>query len=146
MSLLGKPIEEVIETLYNSIKSKRQIISNIKNEYNINNDKFNEIKINRLKLIDLLDEFEVTISQSLQAIQTLKVEIFNIKEKQTTEEILNLTNELQMKYTTNENTNHNNNNNNIFEKLEYSKTERSIILIIIKLIEIVIIIPIIMKI
>ena len=82
------------------------------------------------KLIDLLDEFEVTISQSLQAIQTLKVEIFNIKEKQTTEEILNLTNELQMKYTTNENTNHNNNNNinnNIFEKLEYSKTERSII-------------------
>ena len=130
MSLLGKPIEEVIETLYNSIKSKRQIINNIKNEYNINNDKFNEIKINRLKLIDLLDEFEVTISQSLQAIQTLKVEIFNIKEKQTTEEILNLTNELQMKYTTNENTNHNNNNNNnnnIFEKLEYSKTERSII-------------------
>ena len=130
MSLLGKPIEEVIETLYNSIKSKRQIISNIKNEYNINNDKFNEIKINRLKLIDLLDEFEVTISQSLQAIQTLKVEIFNIKEKQTTEEILNLTNELQMKYTANENQNHNNNNNNnnnIFEKLEYSKTERSII-------------------
>ena len=130
MSLLGKPIEEVIETLYNSIKSKRQIINNIKNEYNINNDKFNEIKINRLKLIDLLDEFEVTISQSLQAIQTLKVEIFNIKEKQTTEEILNLTNELQMKYTTNENPNHNNNNNNnnkIFEKLEYSKTERSII-------------------
>ena len=129
MSLLGKPIEEVIDTLYNSIKNKRQIINNIKNEYNINNDKFNEIKINRLKLIDLLDEFEVTISQSLQAIQTLKVEIFNIKEKQTTEEILNLTNELQMKYTTNENTNHNNNNNNnnIFEKLEYSKTERSVI-------------------
>ena len=75
MSLLGKPIEEVIETLYNSIKNKRQIINNIKKEYNINNDNLKEIKINRLKLIDLLDEFEVTISQSLQAIQTLKVEI-----------------------------------------------------------------------
>ena len=98
MSLLGKPIEDVIETLYKSIKSKRQIITDIKKEYNIDNDSFNDIKINRFKLIDLLDEFEVTISQSLQAIQTFKVEIFNLKEKQTTEEILNLTNEFQMKY------------------------------------------------
>ena len=113
MSLLGKPIEEVIETLYNSIKNKRQIINNIKKEYNINNDNLKEIKINRLKLIDLLDEFEVTISQSLQAIQTLKVEIFNIKEKQATEEILNLTNELQMKYNITEN------NSNINDKLDY---------------------------
>ena len=124
MSLLGKPIEEVIETIYNSIKNKRQIINNIKKEYKIDNDNCNEIKINRLKLIDLLDEFEVTISQSLQAIQTLKVEIFNIKEKQATEEILNLTNELQIKYSTNENLN---SNYNILDKLEYST--RKIILI-----------------
>ena len=113
MSLLGKPIEEVIETLYESIKNKRQIITNIKNEYNFDNDSFNDIKINRFKLIDLLDEFEVTISQSLQAIQTFKVEIYNLKEKQTTEEILNLTNEFQMKYNSNSNNNLNNNNNNI---------------------------------
>lgn len=119
MSLLGKPIEEVIETLYNSIKNKRQIINNIKKEYNINNDNLKEIKINRLKLIDLLDEFEVTISQSLQAIQTLKVEIFNIKEKQATEEILNLTNELQMKYNITES------NSNINDKLEYNKKNNS---------------------
>ena len=91
MSLLNKPIEEVIETLYNSIKSKRETINNIKNECNIDNDTYKEININRLKLIDLLNEFEVTISQSLQAIQTFKVEIFNLKEKQATEEILNLT-------------------------------------------------------
>ena len=127
MSLLGKPIEEVIETIYNSIKSKRQIITNMKNEYNIDNNSFNDIKINRFKLIDLLDEFEVTISQSLQAIQTFKVEIFNLKEKQATEEILNLTNEFQMKYNSNENNNLNNNNNNILDKLEYSKTDNSII-------------------
>ena len=126
MSLLGKPIEEVIETLYSSIKNKRQIIINMKNEYPINNDNLNEIKINRLKLVDILDEFEVTISQSLQAIQTLKVEICNLKEKQTTEEILNLTNELQSKYTSENNNNKNinsyNNSMNIFDKLEYSKT------------------------
>ena len=126
MSLLGKPIEEVIETLYNSIKSKRQIITNIKREYNIDDDSFNDIKINRFKLIDLLDEFEVTISQSLQAIQTFKVEIFNLKEKQTTEEILNLTNEFQMKYNSNS-TNNLNNNNNILDKIENNKTENSII-------------------
>ena len=127
MSLLGKPIEEVIETLYNSIKSKRQIITKIKKEYNIDKDNFTDIKINRFKLIDLLDEFEVTISQSLQAIQTFKVEIFNLKEKQTTEEILNLTNEFQMKYNSKEkiNLNLNNNNNNILDKLEYSRNENS---------------------
>ena len=127
MSLLGKPIEEVIETLYKSIKSKRQIITNMKDEYNLDNDSFNDIKINRFKLIDLLDEFEVTISQSLQAIQTFKVEIFNLKEKQATEEILNLTNEFQMKYNQKENLNNSNNNNNILDKLEYSRTENSII-------------------
>ena len=124
MSLLGKPIEDVIETLYKSIKSKRQIITDIKKEYNVDNDSFNDIKINRFKLIELLDEFEVTISQSLQAIQTFKVEIFNLKEKQSTEEILNLTNEFQMKFNLNENTNLTN-NNNILDKFEYSKTENS---------------------
>ena len=124
MSLLGKPIEDVIETLYRSIKSKRQIITDIKKEYNVDNDSFNDIKINRFKLIELLDEFEVTISQSLQAIQTFKVEIFNLKEKQSTEEILNLTNEFQMKFNLNENTKLTN-NNNILDKFEYSKTENS---------------------
>ena len=122
MSLIGKPIEEIIETLYNSIKNKRQVINQIKNEYNIENDNYKEIKINRLKLVDLLDEFEVTISQSLQAIQTLKVEIFNLKEKQATEEILNLTNDFQLKYNNNDNE-----NNNIIEKLEDNKKENQII-------------------
>ena len=126
MSLLNKPIEDVIETLYNSIKSKSQIITNIKNEYNINNDTYDDIKINRLKLIDLLNEFEVTISQSLQAIRTFKVEIFNLKEKQATEEILNLTNEFQLKNNHQEKIN-SKNNDNILDKFDFSKTDNSII-------------------
>ena len=126
MSLLNKPIEDVIETLYNSIKGKRQIITSIKNEYNVDNDTFNDIKINRFKLIDLLNEFEVTISQSLQAIQTFKVEIFNLKEKQATEEILNLTNEFQAKYNQNEKLS-SKNKYNILDKIDYSRTENSII-------------------
>ena len=120
MSLIGKPIEEVIETLYNSINDKRQIINNMKTEFNINNDTIDELKINRLKLFDLLDEFEVTISQSLQAIQTLKVEIFNIKDKKAKEEKSNLAKEFKMEYKTNENKNY---NNNKFDKLEYNKVE-----------------------
>ena len=126
MSLLNKPIEDVIETLYNSIKGKRQIITSIKNEYNIDNDTFNDIKINRFKLIDLLNEFEVTISQALQAIQTFKVEIFNLKEKQATEEILTLTNEFQTKYNPNEKL-LSKNRNNILDKIDYTRTENSII-------------------
>ena len=122
MSLLDKPIEEVIETLYNSIKSKRAVITNIKKEYNIDNDNFNDIKINRFKLIELLDEFEVTISQSLQVIQTFKVEIYNLKEKQATEEILNLTNEFQMKYNFNNNISIPN-KNNILDKNQNSIIE-----------------------
>ena len=126
MSLLNKPIEEVIETLYNSIKSKRETINNIKNEYNIDNDTYKEININRLKLIDLLNEFEVTISQSLQAIQTFKVEIFNLKEKQATEEILNLTNEFQTNINQNEKK-ISNNKNNILDIIDSCRAENSII-------------------
>ena len=126
MSLLNKPIEDVIETLYNSIKSKSQIITNIKNEYNINNDTYDDIKINRLKLIDLLNEFEVTISQSLQAIRTFKVEIFNLKEKQATEEILNLTNEFQTNINQNEKK-ISNNKNNILDIIDSCRAENSII-------------------
>ena len=80
MSLLNKTIEEVIETLFNSIKSKKKIIKDIKNEFDLNNMNNTEITLSRLKLIDLLDEFDITISQSLQAIQTLQAEIFNLKE------------------------------------------------------------------
>lgn len=82
MSLLGKPIEEVITSLYESIKSKRSVITNIKNDYNIENTSDNSISIPKLKLIDLLDEFDITISQSLQCIQTLQAEICNLKENQ----------------------------------------------------------------
>lgn len=38
------------------------------------------ITIQRFKLIELIDEFEITVSQSLQAIQTLQTELSNLKE------------------------------------------------------------------
>ena len=82
MSLIGKPIEEVITSLYNSIRSKRDIITSIKKEYSIDNTDKDSFEISKLKLIDLLDEFDITISQSLQCIQTLQAEICNLKENQ----------------------------------------------------------------
>ncbi len=80
MSLLNKPIEEVIQTLYDGIKSKKDIISNFKKKYKLNDEKVQSITIQRLILIDILDEFEISVSQSLQAIQTLQAELFNLKE------------------------------------------------------------------
>lgn len=82
MSLIGKPIEEVITSLYNSIRSKRDIITSIKKEYSIDNTDKDTFEISKIKLIDLLDEFDITISQSLQCIQTLQAEICNLKENQ----------------------------------------------------------------
>ena len=81
MSLLGKPIEDVITVLYKSIQSKREVIENVKRECKLSErGEKDVVEISKLKLIDLLEEFEITISQSLQCIQTLQAEICNLKE------------------------------------------------------------------
>ena len=80
MTSINKSIEEVIQTLYDTIKSKNEIINYFRKNNNINNEKEQLITIQRLKLIDFIDEFEITVSQSLQAIQTLQIELSNLKE------------------------------------------------------------------
>ena len=80
MSSINKSIEEVIEILYNTIKSKKEIIHYFRKNHNVNNEKEQLITIQRLKLIEFIDEFEITVSQSLQAIQTLQTELSNLKE------------------------------------------------------------------
>ena len=80
MSLLNKPIEDVIQSLYDGIKSKKEIIVNFRKDYKLNDEKEQIIKIARLKLVDFSDEFEITVSQSLQAILTLKAELCNLIE------------------------------------------------------------------
>ena len=81
MSLLGKPIEDVITVLYKSIQAKRDVIEDVKRECKLNErGEKDVVEISKLKLIDLLEEFEITISQSLQCIQTLQAEICNLKE------------------------------------------------------------------
>ena len=80
MSSFNKSIEEVIEILYDTIKSKKEIIHYFRKNHNVNNEKEQLITIQRLKLIEFIDEFEITVSQSLQAIQTLQTELSNLKE------------------------------------------------------------------
>ena len=65
MSLVNKPIEDVIQSLYDGIKSKKEIIVNFRKDYKLNDEKEQIIKIARLKLVDFSDEFEITVSQSL---------------------------------------------------------------------------------
>jgi hypothetical protein len=80
MNSFNKSIEEVIEILYDTIKSKKEIIHYFRKNHNVNNEKEQLITIQRLKLIEFIDEFEITVSQSLQAIQTLQTELSNLKE------------------------------------------------------------------
>lgn len=76
-------IEDLISIIYSDIESKKKIISSLKTEYkqpsSVNGN--NTISINAFAFFDLIDEFDITISQSLQAIQTLQTEMWNLKEK-----------------------------------------------------------------
>ena len=62
MNLLNKSIEDVIQSLYDGIKSKKEIIVNFRKDYKLNDEKEQIIKIARLKLVDFLDDgFSVKI-------------------------------------------------------------------------------------
>lgn len=76
-------IEDLISMIYLDIESKKKIISSLKKEYNQSSSPTREItiNINAFTFFDLIDEFDITISQSLQAIQTLQTEMWNLKEK-----------------------------------------------------------------
>ena len=39
MNLLNKPIEDVIQSLYDGIKSKKEIIANFRKDYKLNDEK-----------------------------------------------------------------------------------------------------------
>lgn len=88
----NQSIEELITMIASDIEAKRNLVSNLRNEYsnNVDCNKSETIIIKRFTLLDLIDEFDITISQSLQAIQTLHTEIYNLKETidQANEEIV----------------------------------------------------------
>lgn len=87
----SQSIEELIAMIASDIEFKKNLVSYLRKEYtnhsNCNNTE--TITINKFTLFDLIDELDITISQSLQAIQTLQTEIYNLKEtiSQANEEI-----------------------------------------------------------
>ena len=75
------PINFLVDKLYSSIESKKSYINSVKIELKLSEKNNSNIQVNRLKIIDILEEFEATVSESLQAIRTFKTEILNFQEK-----------------------------------------------------------------
>ena len=74
--------EKLIAKTFKNIESKLSIIDQYKNKYGYNNNNvLGTMVINKFDFIEILNEFEDTISQSLQGICSLIVEIKNLKEK-----------------------------------------------------------------
>ena len=71
--------QDLIPIIISDIESKRKIIDEYRSRFPSNVD---TITLNAFEFFDIIDEFEITISQSLQCIQTLQAEICNLKENQ----------------------------------------------------------------
>ena len=70
--------QDLIPIIISDIESKRKIIDEYRSRFPSNVD---TITLNAFEFFDIIDEFEITISQSLQAMQTLRTEIWNLQEK-----------------------------------------------------------------
>ena len=78
MELSTQPVEDIIPMIFSDIQSKRKIIDEYRSRFPSNVD---TITLNAFEFFDIIDEFDITISQSLQAMQTLQTEIWNLQEK-----------------------------------------------------------------
>ena len=76
-----KDKDTLIKKILINIESKLKIVENHKNKYYNNNNKGETVFINKFEFLDLLNEFEETITQSLQGMRSLITEIKNLKEK-----------------------------------------------------------------
>ena len=70
--------QDLIPIIISDIESKRKIIDEYRSRFPSNVD---TITLNAFEFFDIIDEFDITISQSLQAMQTLQTEIWNLQEK-----------------------------------------------------------------
>lgn len=71
---------DLISELKLNIESRKQIITEYKEYLTTSENESKHIIISRLNFENLLDEFEYTIKQSLQAIKSLEIENLNFKE------------------------------------------------------------------
>ena len=78
-------VEELVPMIFSDIQSKRKIIDEYRSRFPSNAD---TITLNAFEFFDIIDEFDITISQSLQAMQTLQTEILNLQAKNHTNNII----------------------------------------------------------
>ena len=73
--------EKLIKKIFNNIESKKEIIEKYKNKYYNSNNLLDSIIIGKLEFLELLNDFEEIISQSLQGMRSLYTELRNLKDK-----------------------------------------------------------------
>ena len=73
--------EKIISKIFKNIESKAKIIEKYKNKYYNSNNLLDSIILGKLEFLEILNDFEEIISQSLQCMRTLFAEIRNLKEK-----------------------------------------------------------------
>ena len=73
--------EKLITKIFNNIESKTEIIEKYKNKYFNSNNLLDSIVLGKLEFLELLNDFEEIISQSLQGMRTLYTELRNLKDK-----------------------------------------------------------------
>ena len=78
--------EKLISKIVTNIESKIKLVEEYKNKYYIPNKELENIIIGKYDFLEIINEFEEIITQSLQGMKSLLVEIRNLKEKKEIEE------------------------------------------------------------
>ena len=80
--------DKLISKIFKNIESKKKIIEKYKNKYYNSNNLLDSIILGKLEFLEILNDFEEIISQSLQVMRSLFAEIRNLKEKKEIEDKL----------------------------------------------------------
>jgi len=80
--------EKLMSEIFKNIESKTQIVEKYKKKYYASNNLLDSIILGKLEFLEILNDFEEIISQSLQGMRALFAEIRNLKEKKEIEEKL----------------------------------------------------------
>ena len=73
--------EKLIAKIYNNIEAKKEIIEKYKNKYYNLNNLLDSIIVGKLEFLELLNDLEEIISQSLKDMRSIYTELRNLKIK-----------------------------------------------------------------
>ena len=80
--------DKLISKILTNIESKIKVVEEFKNKYYNSNNILENVIMSKFEFLEILNEFEETITQSLQGMRSLMVEIRNLKEKKEIEDKL----------------------------------------------------------